>query len=219
MRKNAVILMSAGLDSLAVATKVATSRETGCVILLYFTYQSRQQTQELKHLQEIHNFLSLRFPHITWELRIVPLPSEFFAASTLTTEAWSPEVDTEVRGRNLLFLSIGASIAERENCGELWAGFNRSLDGNVHADSRPEFVSNVQAAIHRSSSGRVELVAPFVNSTKTSVWMALAEAKIPARLSYSCYQGESIHCGICEACRVRRQSATWAFTDDTEYQK
>lgn len=216
---NTLLVSSAGLDSLAVATYYAeTAKPEERILLTYFKYGSRQEAQELLYLQQLLEWMRARYLTIHWHFQAVEIPVSYFHHSTLTTGTWAPDVDTEVRGRNLMFLAIAASIADKCGYPRVAAGMNRGINDNVHVDSSLEFCNSVAQTVKLSTDGRVQVEIPFASKFKIDIWRYLESKNIHAGLSYSCYSGMPTHCGRCDACKMRRDSARIAgIHDPTTY--
>ena len=70
-------------------------------------------------------------------------------------------------------------------------------------DCRPEFVAAATDAIKLSSGGKVEIYAPFTLMKKSDIASMGASLSAPLDLTWSCYKGGAVHCGICGTCTER----------------
>jgi 7-cyano-7-deazaguanine synthase len=79
-------------------------------------------------------------------------------------------------------------------------------DHAIYPDCRPEFIDALNEAIRLGTDGAVEIRAPFVNVSKTDIARIGYSAGAPFDLSWSCYEGGTLHCGRCGTCTERREA-------------
>lgn len=122
---------------------------------------------------------------------------------------------TVVNGRNLLFVS--ALVAMCDPGDRVWLGVHGG-DHFVYRDCRPEFTQPLSTAL--ASAYEVALVTPFVHEDKASIvatYQRLDAAELAA-LTWSCYEGEDVHCGRCGTCVERAEAFSLAgLADPTCY--
>ena len=58
-------------------------------------------------------------------------------------------------------------------------------------------------AIWQGSGGLLRLEAPFIQDTKASVVARGLALQVPYQLTWSCYVGQELPCGLCGTCRDR----------------
>lgn len=88
----------------------------------------------------------------------------------------------------------------------------------AYPDCTPEFIGAMANAIYIGTYRTVRLHTPLT-------WMAKHEIILKGDLlgvdwcnTWSCYAGESLHCGTCPTCRARKEAFKRAFiVDSTEY--
>jgi len=110
--------------------------------------------------------------------------------------------DTVVPGRNLIFLSVAASIAAVRGFDSVVIGCNAS-DLLDYPDCRLPFLHSTETAIHRGI-GRIAVHAPLSNHTKRAVVDEARKLGVPIDKTVSCYRGTN--CGECAACKLREES-------------
>jgi 7-cyano-7-deazaguanine synthase len=115
--------------------------------------------------------------------------------------------NTYVPGRNTVFLSIALSLAEAKNAEAIYLGIN-AVDYSGYPDCRPEYLEAVQRLAMLSSKAGLEghapkLVAPLVMDTKVDIVRRAVALGVPIALTWSCYQGGEVPCGVCDSCRIR----------------
>ena len=130
---------------------------------------------------------------------------------------------TFVPGRNLVFLTVAAALADRRGL-EVLVGGMCETDFSGYPDCRRETIDAMQAALGLGMDKSVPIETPLMSLTKAQTW-ALAEQIGGAGLvaliveeSHTCYRGErgirhawGYGCGTCPACELRAAGhAEWA---------
>ena len=127
-----------------------------------------------------------------------------------------------VPNRNALLLSAAYAIAVVERAEAV--AFGVMADDVGPSDTSPAFLRAFADMERIATRGRaradLELLAPLVTLHKSEV-VALGERLgVPWRQTWTCYRGQSAHCGACAACVERRTAFTTAAVEDpTEYQR
>ena len=125
-----------------------------------------------------------------------------------------------VPGRNLVFLTYAAAVADRRGLTDLVGGMCET-DYSGYPDCRRATLDAVETALNLGMEGDFVIETPLMRLTKAETW-ALAKGLggeslvgIIARESHSCYLGarEPIHdwgagCGACPACALRARGWT-----------
>ncbi|MBD2178367.1 7-cyano-7-deazaguanine synthase QueC [Pseudanabaena sp. FACHB-1998] len=205
--KKAVILLSGGLDSAtAAAQAIADGYEA---IALSFRYGQRHE-RELLAARQVAAALNIS------EHFIVDVNLAQWGGSALTDEniavptegVKSGEIPiTYVPGRNTVFIAIALSLAESKGAEAIYLGIN-AVDYSGYPDCRPDYLEAFQKLAALSSRVGVEgnapkLVAPLVMDSKTDIVLRARRLGVPIDLTWSCYQGGEIPCGVCDSCRIR----------------
>ncbi len=113
-------------------------------------------------------------------------------------------VNTYVPFRNGLFISAAASIAIAQDCSLLYYGAHRDdAAGAAYPDCSEEFQQAMAEAIWQGSGGQLRLEAPFIQDTKAGVVARGLALQVPYQLTWSCYVGQELPCGLCGTCRDR----------------
>jgi 7-cyano-7-deazaguanine synthase len=216
-RNGAVVLVSGGMDS---ATAAFEAKHRGHD--LYFLHTSYGQQTETKELDCAHqlvervdvaDFLHIETDHLA---RI--------GASSLTDDSIDVnEVDLDsdeipssyVPFRNSNLLSMAVSYAEANDCEAVYIGAH-SEDYSGYPDCRPEFFDAFQQVIDVGTKPEtsIELVAPFVDWSKTDIAERGLELDVPYEVTWSCYRDEAPACGTCDACAYRLKAFQEAGVED-----
>ena len=205
----AVVLVSGGMDS---ATAVYEAIDRGYEP--YFLHTSYGQNTESKEREcaeavaeevDAADFLHVKTEHLA-----------AIGASSLTDDAMDVEdadFDSEeipssyVPFRNANLLSMAVSYAEANDCSAIFIGAH-SEDFSGYPDCRPDFFKAFQQVIDTGTKPEttIDLVAPFVEWSKTDIAKRGLELGVPYEHTWSCYQDESPACGTCDACAFRLQA-------------
>ena len=204
--KRAVILLSGGLDSSTVLGMA--TRDGFLCTALSFRYGQRH-TVELERAATIAR-------HFAADHRVVDINIGAFGGSALTddtiavpTEGTTQGVipSTYVPGRNTVFIAVGLSLAEAINADTIHLGIN-AVDYSGYPDCRPEYLEAFQRLADLATKAGLEghgarLVAPLIEMTKEDIVREALNVGVPIEVTWSCYQGGSAPCGVCDSCRIR----------------
>ena len=219
--KQAVVLLSGGLDSMVCA---GLAREQGySVIALTIDYNQRHRV-ELDAATRIAAGLADR--HV-----VLPLDLRAFGGSALTDDIAVPKDGagdgipvTYVPARNTIFLSLALGLAEASGARDIFIGVN-ALDYSGYPDCRPEFVAEFAKLANLATKAGVEggaftIRAPLQQMTKADIAREAQRLGLDASLSHSCYDPSPTGraCGECDACRLRAKGfAEAGIADPTVY--
>ena len=222
----AIVLLSGGLDS---STVLALAKERGYdVVALTFDYGQ-------KHKRELNSSRKMARHFKAKEHIIVPLNLGELLRSSLTRESMSiPENRTEeeissgvpstyVPSRNIIFLSIAASIAESRGAEAIFIATN-SVDFSGYPDCTAEFMSAFQRTLDIGTKagidGRgVRIEAPILSKSKGDIVREAIRLKVPLEETWSCYKGGVKACGKCDSCLLRLRGFSEAgIRDPLEYE-
>lgn len=209
----ALVLFSGGVDSstcLAMAVKKYGAEN---VIVLSVSY-GQKHTKEISAANSVAEHYSVE--HIKIDLSLIfeysncsllshseeEIPHESYSEQLEKTEG-SP-VSTYVPFRNGLFLSAAASVALSKECSVILYGAHADDSaGNAYPDCSAEFNEAMNKAIWEGSGKQVKIEAPFVGMNKSQVVKIGLELGVPYELTWSCYEGGEVPCGVCGTCRDR----------------
>ena len=202
-----VALLSGGLDS---ATACALALEAGHrVIGLSFDYGQRHR-RELEAAARLASSFGLAEHHtVAVNLAAWGGSSLTDLGQTLPTSGLEPGLipSTYVPGRNTVFIAIGLSLAEARGAQRLVLGVN-AIDYSGYPDCRPDYLEAFQSLADLASrAGRegqgTRLWAPLVAWSKTEIVRQALRLGVPIADTWSCYEGGSHPCGLCDSCRIR----------------
>ena len=221
-KKRAVILVSGGLDSTTVLA-LAISQGYACYALS-FDYGQRHRA-ELIAAERVSRALG------DVEHKVVNLNLDSIGGSALTDLSIAvPEVETEgipvtyVPARNTVFLSIALGWAEVLGAHDIFIGVN-AVDYSGYPDCRPEYIAAFEAMANLATKAGVEgqkvtIHTPLMTQSKGDIIRNGVALGVDYALTVSCYQAteDSLACGKCDSCRLRRQGFFDAgIQDPTRY--
>ena len=232
--KKAIVLFSGGLDSTACLYWALQKYDE--ILLLSFLYGSKEdQTitrisrtfssllsieNKILHLSFLEEFSQQAGSSLSQVGKNLPIIESFEQldekelTSLTAKNVWVP-------GRNILFLSIAASLADSSKVPtDIIFGANKE-EGTTFPDNTLDFVNRMNKAIELGCLNQIKIQAPFHDSSKKEIAIFLKKNDAEISFSASCYQvkdwteeGKPMHCGTCESCQRRRRAFIQAGIDD-----
>jgi len=212
MTKNAVVLLSGGLDS---TTTLAIAKSEGfepCA--LTFRYGQR-------HLAEIDAAKRVAAQFGVTKHVVAQIDLRMFGGSALTSDIEVPKgrsLDemsdgipvTYVPARNTIFLSFALAWAETLEASDVFIGVN-ALDYSGYPDCRPEYIAAYEQMANLATKAGVEgtqklkIHTPLIALTKAQIIQRGLQLGVNYGQTVTCYDpsdsGEA--CGECDACLLR----------------
>ena len=115
---------------------------------------------------------------------------------------------TYVPFRNGLLLSLAASIAsaDPEAVAVYYGAHSEDAERDAYPDCSVPFIVAMGQAISIGTYGKIQLHAPLMEMTKAEVVTRGTELGVPWGHTWSCYEGNTLHCGVCPTCRARSEA-------------
>jgi 7-cyano-7-deazaguanine synthase len=230
-QKNAVVLLSGGLDS---TTVLAIAERDGFTVnALSFTYGQR-------HAAEVEAAKRIASAAAVARHEIARIDLRAFGGSALTADievpknrdlAGSSSVGdipvTYVPARNTIFLAYALGFAEVTGSNDVYIGVN-ALDYSGYPDCRPEYIrafetmANLATRSAVQNGNRITIRAPLIDLTKAEIITLGTSLGVDYATTTSCYDptplGEA--CGECDACQLRLKGfADAGLSDPIRYAK
>ncbi len=207
--KNAIILLSGGLDS---ATVCAYAKDKGYKLYaLSFDYGQRH-IFELEASKKAAKFFKIK------EHKIIKIDLRAFGGSALTADIDVPKdraVDakdipvTYVPARNTIFLSYALAWAEVIGVNDIFIGVN-ALDYSGYPDCRPEYIKAYEKMANLATRAGVEghkltIHTPLINLTKAEIIKLGIKLGVDYSITHSCYDPlpDGTPCNTCDSCKLR----------------
>jgi len=208
--KKAIVLLSGGLDS-ATTLYIAKKQGYRCFCLA-FDYGQRQR-KEINAAQKIARLADSNFQLIKIVLpwkgsslldKEIKVPKHH---KTETRQGVHSVPSTYVAARNIIFLSFALSYAEIVKAEAIFIGAHIQ-DYSGYPDCRPEFYRAFQKVITKGTKSgaekrRIDIKTPLIRAKKSQIIRQALELGVPLYLTWSCYNGAKVPCGVCDSCYFR----------------
>ncbi|MCI9673122.1 MAG: 7-cyano-7-deazaguanine synthase QueC [Enterorhabdus sp.] len=222
--KKALVLCSGGVDSSTLLAMAVREYGAANVVALSISYGQRhsREIQAAKaiaaHYGVEQRFLDLAAIFADSNCSLLAHSTEAVPESTYAeqqAEAQGAPVSTYVPFRNGLFLSSAASMALSLGCEVvLYGAHHDDVAGNAYPDCSMEFVGAMNRAIVEGTGGELTLEAPFVALAKADIVREGLALGVPYELTWSCYEGGEVPCGVCATCLDRAAAFAANGVDD-----
>ncbi|MBH8571839.1 7-cyano-7-deazaguanine synthase QueC [Nostocaceae cyanobacterium CENA369] len=206
----AVILLSGGLDSSTVLYQAKADGHECHTIS--FDYQQR-------HRRELQSAFSVAEKAQVTQHQVVNFDLRQWGGSALTDDAIALPQErsldemsqnipvTYVPARNTIFLSFALGYAEAIAAELVYIGVN-ALDYSGYPDCRLDYIQAMQEVFclgtKQGREGKpITIITPLINLKKTEIIQLGNQLGVPWELTWSCYAGSDVACGMCDSCRLR----------------
>lgn len=225
--KNAVLLLSSGLDSaanLALSFDDSGSENFKVSLALTINYGQKGALRELEQAEKIARHFQIE--HLVFDLR--QFTNLIGKTSALMGTSSVPQLDQAglddslitkksaaavwVPNRNAVLLSLAAALAEARGLDAVAVGFNAE-EAVTFADNSPAFMSALTHAFSFSTANQVQIVSHTAHMNKHQIVENLDSKKFPFELLWSCYEASSFHCGRCESCQRLKRAVQSGIKD------
>lgn len=216
--KNAVVLLSGGLDS---ATVLAMARTRGFDCYSLSVDYGQRHRAELAAARLVTHTLGAR------EHRVINIDLTGFGGSALTDNSIDvPQQPTKgipltyVPARNTIMLSLALAWAEVLQAQDIFIGVN-AVDYSGYPDCRPAYIEAFERMANLATRAAVEgclltIHAPLLHMSKAEIIRHGYSLDVDYAQTVSCYQADESGraCGKCESCRLRKEGFIAAGVDD-----
>ena len=203
---------------------------------LHFSYGQRTEARELQSARAVTELVGLR--------ELMELKTDLFRRiggsaltdSTIAVPTAQPEgevgADTQAMAdrtgaevpvtyvpfRNAHFLAAAVSWAEVLGASTVMIGAVEQ-DSSGYPDCRPAYYEAFNALVATGTrDGTIRVQTPLIRLRKAEIVRLGVELRAPLHVSWSCYAGEQVACGVCESCTLRlRAFAEAGATDPIPY--
>lgn len=212
MKKNSVIIVSGGMDSITLLY----DHKDEIALGISFDYGSNHNAREIPFAKMHCERLGIK--HITINLDFM---HQYFKSSLLDGADAIPEghyaddnmKSTVVPFRNGIMLSIAIGIAESNDLDQVFIA-NHGGDHTIYPDCRPEFIKAIDSAANAGTYNNVKVIAPYTQITKSDIARIGKKLGIDYTETWSCYKGGEKHCGKCGTCVERKEALAEAGIED-----
>jgi 7-cyano-7-deazaguanine synthase len=207
MSKNAIVLLSGGMDSL-VSLAIA-QKEYTQTFILFADYGQKTLSKEKECFHKIADFYQ-----IPQENRKVfsfdflkSLGKSSLTDSDIPVSHFnenSPNMPSSyVPFRNTMMIAAAVAWAEVSETESIFIGANE-LDATGYPDCRSDYFSAYQKLISIGANNKkITLQTPIIKMTKAQIIQLGMSYNAPFELSWSCYKNLDVPCGECDSCHLR----------------
>jgi len=206
--KNAVVLLSGGLDS---ATVLAMAHQQGFNCYALSVDYGQRHHAELAASDRVAQAICV------CEHREIKVDMTGIGGSALTDNRIAvPQQPGEgipatyVPARNTIMLSLALAWAEVLDAQDIFIGVN-AVDYSGYPDCRPAYIEAFEKMANLATKAAVEgetiqIHAPLLNMSKSEIVQLGTALGVDYALTVSCYQADEQGraCGLCDSCRLRR---------------
>lgn len=214
-----VVLLSGGLDS-SIALHLA-ARESGAVYALSVCYGQLHE-KELACARWQAAAVGVVEHHV------VDLSLASWGGSSLTDSGVAIDSgdlqrtetpNTYVPARNMVFISVAASLAEAVGASAIYLGVSEA-DYSGYVDCRAEFIAAMAEAVNAGTERKamggepIVLETPFLHMRKADEVRLAGELGVDLSHTWTCYTGGDTPCGECDSCLLRARAFSEAGVAD-----
>ncbi len=209
----ALVLFSGGVDS-TTCLGLAVEKYGAAEVLALSVFYGQTHDKELAAAEKIGEYYGVTVKKLNLALVFADsncallsgsaneIPKESYADQLAHTEG--KPVSTYVPFRNGLFLASASSIALSHGCEVIYYGAHSDdAAGNAYPDCSDAFNAAMNRAVYLGSGQQLRIEAPFVKMNKAQIIKKGLIIGIPYGLTWSCYEGGEMPCGVCGTCRDR----------------
>jgi len=212
----AVVLVSGGMDSCLTAAMAAQEYELAA---LHLNYGQRTEQRELKAFHAIADFYSIH------QRLVISMGHLATIGGSSLTDASIPVSRADLKAtsipssyvpfRNANMLSAAVSWAEVLGASAIFVGAVEE-DSSGYPDCRRDFFEAFDRVIDAGTSlgTAIKIITPVIALSKAQIVLKSVALGAPLHLTWSCYQGEELACGICDSCALRLRGFQAAGIED-----
>jgi len=232
-RPIAYVLLSGGIDSatcVSIAASLVGQKNVRAVSMDYGQRHHREieaarAVMRFWGREQHHHTIQIPMPKTMLTSEAIEVPSTTYAEIVGVSPMYVPfrnglmlsTLTSYVAGRHLDKTNDGEDDYNRD-CLIYFGAHAEDAAGGAYPDCTLEFVGAMANAIERGTYGKVRLQVPLIHMMKDEIIKLGAQLGVPYHLTWSCYKGESKHCGVCATCNARKEGFRFAnVKDPTEY--
>ena len=204
-----VAIVSGGMDSVTLLHYLV--RRLGRTpAVLTFTYGQKHNKEVVLARYQADSLGCAAFRQID----LSPLAPAFASSALVAPQLAIPDMAavqgdpqplTYVPNRNLIFLSVAAAYAEAHGVTDVFYGAQRH-DLYGYWDTTPQFVERLNALLALNRKKTINVQTPFVHFSKADILRLGIQLGVEYAKTWSCYEGETLACGLCPTCAERLQA-------------
>ena len=199
-----LVVYSGGLDSYTLLNKALDKFER--VEAITFDY-GQKHSKEITFASKVCSENAIAHEVVNLDLEKILSGSALVGTSEIPEGNYDKEKmkQTVVPNRNMIMISVAASLAIKNKCEYLWYAAH-SGDHEIYPDCRPEFISKLGEVLKICDYHEIIFEAPFEGMTKGEIIKEGLNMDLDYSKAWTCYEGKENPCGKCSAC-IERQNA------------
>jgi 7-cyano-7-deazaguanine synthase len=211
--KDSILVYSGGMDS----TTLLYEQKDRISLAINFNYGSKHNHTEFKYAY--WNCEQLGIP-----LKVIDLRDVFsnFKSHLLMDGGDIPKghyedesmKKTVVPFRNGIMMAIATGICESNGQKRVLLA-NHFGDHAIYPDCRETFLDAFKTSVKEGTWNQTEIYAPYTKLTKRQIAQRGHKIGIDYKMTWSCYEGGTTHCGECGTCVERKEALEG--NDPTQY--
>ena len=202
--KSVLVVYSGGLDSYTLLNKAL--KEFDRIEAITFDYGQKHK-KEIQYATQVCKELKIQHEVVNLDLENI------LSGSALVGEKKIPEGNydkeqmkqTVVPNRNMIMISIAASLAIKNKLHTLWYAAHAG-DHEIYPDCRPEFIESLAAVLQICDYHKINFQAPFMNYSKTDIVAEGLRMNLDFSKTWTCYVGDESPCLRCGSCLERKSA-------------
>lgn len=214
MNKKSVVVFSGGLDSTVLLYLM---RSEGYQVHPISIFYGQRHFRELEHAKRTTDKMGIHHRIVSLSAlqgvmlgnsqtdHTIAVPHGHYAEASM--------MQTVVPNRNMILLATAGALAISLKAEHIAYGAHAG-DHAIYPDCRPEFFTKLGEALALADWHPVALRAPFGAMDKAGIVELGAQLQVPFEDTYSCYEGDILHCGKCGTCTERREAFREANVPD-----
>ncbi len=212
----AIILASGGMDS-CVTTAIAYLDYR--LAMLHVGYGQRTEARELRAFNAVADYYQAEHRLVCRLDHLKQIGGSSLTDAKIAVELANLErrdIPTSyVPFRNAHFISIAVSWGEVLGARKIFVGAVAE-DSSGYPDCRPEYYAAFNRVITAGTKPetQLEIVTPVIHLRKSEIVRRGRELGAPFELTWSCYQGQDVACGVCDSCALRLRAFEEAGWED-----
>ena len=199
-----LVVYSGGLDSYTLLNKALDKFEG--VEAITFDY-GQKHSKEITFASKVCSENAIAHEVVNLDLEKILSGSALVGASEIPEGNYDKEKmkQTVVPNRNMIMISVAASLAIKNKCEYLWYAAH-SGDHEIYPDCRPEFIQKLGDVLSICDYHEIKFEAPFMNLSKQQIVAEGLKMNLDYKNTWTCYAGGEKPCMKCSAC-LERMSA------------
>ena len=202
MNDGVVLGVSGGMDSTVLLHMAA--QQYNRVFGVFFNYEQRHLWREYDCAIRQKEEVRAKYPNKSFTFKTIDV--SFIKKIAPTSSLTNTSIDTPkvkdvmgeaqpasyVPNRNLMFLSILASLAEANNACTIWHGSAQADSLAGYWDSSNEFRNALNSLLSLNRSIQIKVETPLINMSKKDIILEGIKSGVNFGNTYTCYSGSIV---------------------------